>query len=140
MHVLPDLEYLEDKFQNHKGIAFIGCHSAKFTNEKGAAKVRDAVLKYDVRHPVINDDKMLVWRNFERRSWPSLMILNPKSVPILILSGEGHKMVLDLFLSVAYNFYKNKLNHIDTIPIMLEEHKQIETNNNTILTPEQMNA
>jgi len=68
------------------------------------------------------------------------MILNPKSVPILILSGEGHKMVLDLFLSVAYNFYKNKLNHIDTIPIMLEEHKQIETNNNTILTPEQMNA
>jgi len=116
LHVLPDLEYLEDKFQNHKGIVFMGCHSAKFTNEKGPTKVRDAVLKYEVRHPVINDDKMMVWRNFERRSWPSLLVCGPSGVPIMILSGEGHKMVLDLFLSVAYNFYKDKLNHNDTIP------------------------
>ena len=81
------------------------------------------MLKYEVRHPVINDDKMLVWRNFERRSWPSLLVCSPRGIPILILSGEGHKMVLDLFLSVAYNFYKNKLNHNDTIPLELEEHK-----------------
>lgn len=53
--------------------------------------MREAILKYDVKHPVINDDKMLVWRNFERRSWPSLLVLNPKNVPILILTGEGHK-------------------------------------------------
>ena len=77
LHVLPDLEYLEDKYAYSKGLVFIGCHSAKFTNEKGAERVREAVLKYDVHHPVINDDKMIVWRNFERRSWPSLMILNP---------------------------------------------------------------
>jgi hypothetical protein len=76
----------------------MGCHSAKFTNEKEAQKVRDAILKYEVRHPVINDDKMIVWRNMERRSWPSLMVLNPKGVPIMILSGEGHKQTLDLLL------------------------------------------
>lgn len=88
---MPDLEYLEEKYQEQKAIAFVGCHSAKFTNEKEAQKVRDAILKYSVKHPVINDDKMIVWRNMERRSWPSLMIINPKGVPILILSGEGHK-------------------------------------------------
>ena len=38
----------------------MGCHSAKFLNEKGSSKVRDAILKYDVKHPVINDDKMIV--------------------------------------------------------------------------------
>jgi thiol-disulfide isomerase/thioredoxin len=102
LHILPDLEYLEEKYEQYKGIAFMGCHSAKFTNEKEASKVRDAILKYDVKHPVINDDKMIVWRNYERRSWPSLLVLNPRGVPILILSGEGHKQTLDLFLTVAY--------------------------------------
>ena len=56
LHVLPDLEYLEAKYEAYKGIAFMGCHSAKFTNEKDAQKVRDAILKYNVQHPVINDD------------------------------------------------------------------------------------
>ena len=120
LHVLPDLEYLEEKYSQNPGIVFMGCHSAKFTNEKGAEKVRDAILKYDVRHPVINDDKMLIWRNFERRSWPSLLVCNPRGVPIIILSGEGHRDTLDLFLSVASEYYKNKISYKETIPLILE--------------------
>jgi len=126
LHVLPDLEYLENKFQAQHAIAFMGCHSAKFLNEKGASKVRDAILKYDVKHPVINDDKMQVWRNFERRSWPSLLIVSPRAVPILILSGEGHRDVLDLFLTVAFDFYQEKLNHQETILWDFEENKVTE--------------
>ena len=71
LHVLPDLEYLEQKVAEEPSIVFLGCHSAKFLNERGSAKVRDAVLKYEIKHPVINDDKMIVWKNYERRSWPS---------------------------------------------------------------------
>ena len=55
LHTLPDIEYLADKFQGYRGIVFMGCHSAKFTNEKVAGKVREAILKYDVKYPVIND-------------------------------------------------------------------------------------
>ena len=40
-------------------MVFMGCHSAKFVNEKGAEKVRAAILKYEIKHPVINDDKMI---------------------------------------------------------------------------------
>ena len=115
LHVLPDLEFLEGKFAKENGMVFMGCHSAKFTNEQGSAKVRDAILKYDVRHPVINDDKMLMWRAYERRSWPSLVVVGPKGVPILMLLGEGHRDVLDLFLSVAFDFYFDRLDHKETI-------------------------
>ena len=104
----------------------MGCHSAKFVNEKGAGKVRDAILKYEIKHPVINDDRMLVWRSFERRSWPGLIILSPSNVPILILSGEGHRQVLDLFLSVAYDYYYERLDHSTTIRWQLEEQKASE--------------
>ncbi len=123
LHVIPDLEYLENKFANEQSIAFIGCHSAKFANEKGSAKVRDAILKYDVKHPVINDDKMLVWRNFERRSWPGLIVVSPRGVPILILNGEGYREILDIFLSVSYDFYYDRLNHVKTYELEPEENK-----------------
>ena len=67
---------------------------------------------------------MIVWRNFERRSWPSLLICSPKGVPILILGGEGHKNTLDLFLTIAVEFYNKSLNNSDTIPLCLEETKE----------------
>lgn len=123
LHVLPDLEYLEAKFAQEPSIAFVGCHSAKFLNEKGSAKVRDAILKYEVRHPVINDDKMQVWRDFERRSWPGIVVVSPRGVPILIVNGEGYRDVLDLFLSTAFDFFYEKMNHQKTIELDLEERK-----------------
>lgn len=101
----------------------MGCHSAKFTNEKGSSKVRDAILKYDVKHPVINDDKMLVWKNFERRSWPGIVMISPRGVPIMILNGEGYRDIMDLFLSIAFDFYYDRLNQVQTITIELEESK-----------------
>jgi thiol-disulfide isomerase/thioredoxin len=113
LHVIPDIEYLETKFQQESSIAFVGVHSAKFLNEKGSAKVRDA----------INDDKMLVWRNYERRSWPGLIIVSPRAVPILILNGEGYRDILDIFLSVSYDFYYDRLSHVETFKLELEEKK-----------------
>jgi hypothetical protein len=69
---------------------------------------------------------MLVWRNFERKSWPSLLVVDPKGVPVFILSGEGHRLVLDLFLTMAYKHYEQQLNKADTIPVHLEEEKSFE--------------
>jgi hypothetical protein len=103
----------------------MGCHSAKFLNEKGASKVRDAVLKYDVKHPVINDDKMIVWRNFERKSWPGMILVSPRGAPILIINGEGYRDVLDLFLSIAFDFYYDKMNHTATFQLEPEEGKAV---------------
>lgn len=125
LHVLPDLEYLEQKFQEERSIVILGCHSAKFLNERGSAKVRDAVLKYEIKHPVINDDKMIIWRSYERRSWPSQVLISPRSqIPILILHGEGQRQVLDLFLSVAYDYYYDHLNHTPTVTLQPEEKKK----------------
>jgi thiol-disulfide isomerase/thioredoxin len=34
IHVLAEMEHLESVFKDSKEIAFVGCHSAKFANEK----------------------------------------------------------------------------------------------------------
>jgi hypothetical protein len=86
--------------------------------------VREAVMKYDVKHPVINDEEMIFWDTLERRSWPSIAILSPEGCPILFVSGEGHRDKIDLFLDVALDFYDDRLDRTP-IKIYLEEEKEI---------------
>ena len=69
---------------------------------------------------------MMVWKSYERRSWPSQVLISPKTqIPILITHGEGQRQVLDLFISVAYDLYFDKLNHNSTIIRQPEEQKVV---------------
>src|SRR5262245_27688764 len=77
MHVLPDLAYLEKKYD--KQLVVIGVHSAKFSNEKETENIRRAIGRYEIAHPVINDSDMVVWRKFEEfgvRGWPSMVLID----------------------------------------------------------------
>nr|GMD47056.1 NHL repeat-containing protein 2 [Ipomoea batatas] len=53
MHVLPDLEFLEKKYKDMPFVV-VGVHSAKFDNEKDLEAIRNAVLRYEITHPVSN--------------------------------------------------------------------------------------
>lgn len=102
--------------------------------------MRDAILRYDVKHPVINDDKMLVWRDFERRSWPGIIIVSPRGSPILILNGEGYRDCLDLFLSIAFDYFYDKMSHVSTFKIELEESKVSNQKKDKQLSTEEVTA
>lgn len=86
--------------------------------------MREAVLKYDVKHPVINDEEMIFWDQLERRSWPSIAIISPEGCPILFLSGEGHRDRMDMFIDSAVDFYDDRLDRTP-IDLYLEEEKEI---------------
>ena len=60
MHILPDLERLEKKYEGSK-LSVIGVHSAKFENEKVGDHLSDAIARYDIRHPVCNDTSAWLW-------------------------------------------------------------------------------
>ncbi|MCH8830870.1 MAG: redoxin domain-containing protein, partial [Planctomycetes bacterium] len=89
LHVLPDLKYLEKKFPNE--LVVIGVHSAKFKNEKDSDNIRQAIIKHEIEHPVINDSKMTVWRKFGARAWPTLIIVDPEGNYCGYASGEGNR-------------------------------------------------
>ena len=46
IHVLPDLKYLEKKYD--KQLVVIGVHAAKFSNEKETENIRRAILRYEI--------------------------------------------------------------------------------------------
>lgn len=63
MHALPELAELEAEFQGHPAIVFVGVHCAKFDNEKQSDGLRDAIIRHDIRHPVVNDPERHLWKH-----------------------------------------------------------------------------
>ncbi len=92
MHVLPDLHKLEHKYGNE--LVVIGVHSAKFDAERQTENIRQAVLRYEIEHPVVNDHQMRVWQEYAVRAWPTLILIDPHGKVIGSHSGEG---VFELF-------------------------------------------
>ncbi|MBI1356749.1 MAG: redoxin domain-containing protein [Acidobacteria bacterium] len=92
LHVLPDLERLEKKYPD--ALVVIGVHSAKFHAERQVANIRQAVLRYGVEHPVVNDAEHQIWSEYAVRAWPSFMLIDPRGKIIGTHSGE---QVFELF-------------------------------------------
>ncbi|KAL3638204.1 Protein SUPPRESSOR OF QUENCHING 1, chloroplastic [Castilleja foliolosa] len=121
MHVLPDLEYLEKKYKNMPFVV-VGVHSAKFDNEKDLDAIRNAVLRYGISHPVVNDGDMYLWRELGISSWPTLALVGPNGKLIAQVSGEGHRKDLDDLVEAALMYYgENKLLDSTPIPLNLEK-------------------
>ena len=55
----------------------VGVHAAKFPNEKDKDNLYNAVKRYELGHPVINDVNMEVARAYEFRAWPTLWFIDP---------------------------------------------------------------
>ena len=117
MHVLPDLHYLEQKYPNE--LVVIGCHSAKFDNEKDTEAIRRAIVRYEIEHPVINDSDMIVWRKFQASAWPTIVLLDPEGNFCGYVSGEGNRELLDSVIQRVITWHKAK-GTLDTTPVRFD--------------------
>ncbi len=106
MHVLPDLKYLEKKYD--KELVVIGCHSAKFDNEKDTEAIRRAIVRYEIEHPVVNDSEMVIWRKFQTRSWPTIAVIDPEGMLVGVAPGEGNRELLDEVVGSLVEFHSAK--------------------------------
>ena len=105
MHIIPDLKKLEEKYANE--IVVIGVHSAKFLNEKNTASILQAVMRYEIEHPVVNDASMIVWQQYGIRAWPTVVVVDPLGKVIGAAAGEGVFKSLDPILaSMVHEFDK----------------------------------
>src|SRR5262249_15571461 len=93
IHTLPDLAKLEKKYE--KELVVVGVHSAKFANEKITANIRKAILRYQIRHPVVNDPDQKIWDSYNCESWPTLAVIDPDGNFLGIRQGEGNYDLLD---------------------------------------------
>jgi thiol-disulfide isomerase/thioredoxin len=120
IHVLPDLAYLEKKFD--KEIVVIGVHSAKFDNEKETKNIREAIKRYEITHPVVNDANMTIWRKMNVRSWPTLVLIDPEGYYCGYVSGEGKRELLENVIGKLISYHRAK-GTLDESPVHFDLEK-----------------
>ena len=120
MHIIPDLKKLERKYAQE--LIVIGVHSAKFENEKQTSNIREAIKRYEIEHPVVNDKDFQVWRSYGARSWPTLILINPHGRIIGAHSGEGIYDLFDQVIGATVQHFDAK-GAIDRRPINFQLEK-----------------
>src|SRR5262249_5937447 len=121
MHVLADLKKLEHNYPNE--LVVIGVHSAKFSGERETENIRQAILRYEIDHAVVNDRDMRVWQEYTVRAWPTLMLIDPLGKVVGRIEGEGDYNSLEQYIGeMIKSFDAKKL--IDRQPLRLESERQ----------------
>jgi thiol-disulfide isomerase/thioredoxin/DNA-binding beta-propeller fold protein YncE len=106
IHVLPDLARLEKKYANQ--LVVIGVHSAKFDGEKDSKNIREAILRYHIEHPVVNDAQHRIWEAYDVHAWPTLVLIDPEGNYLGSVSGEGHYELLDRVIARLIQEHREK--------------------------------
>ena len=88
LHVLDELRELEEKHRDT--VVVIGVHSPKFVHEAEHQAVVDAVERYGVEHPVLDDPELATWKQYAVRAWPTLVVIDPEGYVVAQHAGEGH--------------------------------------------------
>ncbi|MFI9721067.1 NHL domain-containing thioredoxin family protein [Streptomyces sp. NPDC052396] len=93
LHVLDELRELEEKHRDTTVV--IGVHSPKFVHEADHQAVVDAVERYQVHHPVLDDPELATWKQYAVRAWPTLVVVDPEGYIVAQHAGEGHAHALE---------------------------------------------
>ncbi len=124
MHILPELKKLEHAYPNE--LVVIGVHSPKFDTEEDTENLTEAVLRYKIEHPVVNDTGHVIWNRFGVRAWPTLLLIDPEGFAVWGKSGEATFEQIDEAIKLGLPYYdRRKL--LDRTPLRLVREKAPET-------------
>src|SRR2546428_1752975 len=120
MHTFPQLRKIERKYGDK--VVVVGVPSPKFPAEREPANWREAVPRYRIEHPVVNDRDFAVWQRFGGRAWPTLMFIDPEGRVIGKREGELPFEQFDpLVAGMLKEFEERGLLHAPASTIALEK-------------------
>jgi thiol-disulfide isomerase/thioredoxin len=102
IQIIPTLRRVEEQFPDK--VVVIGVHSPKFANEKRAESVKDAIQRYDIRHPIVHDPEMKIWREYGVQAWPTLVVVGADGNVAGSVAGEPDP---DRFVAAISNLVTN---------------------------------
>ncbi|MBB6628264.1 redoxin domain-containing protein [Nocardioides sp. KIGAM211] len=97
LHVLDELRPVEEKYADE--LVAIGVHSPKFVHEADPVALAQAVERYSVHHPVLDDPELVTWQAYTARAWPTLVLVDPEGYVVGQYAGEGHAHAIDALLA-----------------------------------------
>lgn len=87
LHVIPELRRIEREYAD-RPVVVIGVHSGKFAAERDPQRIRAAMRRYQVDHPVVVDSEFAIWKSYHVRAWPTLVVIDAAGKVVGAMSGE----------------------------------------------------
>ena len=85
---LPYLTAWDDKYRD-KGLVIIGVHTPEFEFEKKTENVQNALEKFGIKYPVVQDNDYATWRAYNNRYWPRKYLIDIDGYIVYDHIGEG---------------------------------------------------
>ena len=88
IRTLPYLRVWHEKYADH-GLVILGVHTPEFDFEKDYDNVVEAVGKFDLKYPIVQDNEFGTWRAFNNRYWPAKYLIDQNGQIRYSHFGEG---------------------------------------------------
>jgi len=75
IRTMPYLKSWYDKYTDD-GLVIVGVHTPEFEFEKKIENVKDAVEKYELKYPIVQDNDYSTWRAYKNRFWPRKYLID----------------------------------------------------------------
>ncbi|WP_299817752.1 thioredoxin-like domain-containing protein [uncultured Pontibacter sp.] len=108
-HIIPDLKRLEKEYADV--LVVIGVHSAKFDAERQGETIEQAIRKFGIEHPVVNDADYKVWNYYGVRAWPTIVLIDPNGKVIGQHAGEAVYDTVRPYIQKLKDEFKDQLNY-----------------------------
>ena len=88
IRTIPYLVDWNEKYAD-KGLVIVGVHAPEFEFEKDIDNVKEAVKKFGIKYPVIQDNDKGTWNAYENQYWPQKYIVDNEGFIRYDHIGEG---------------------------------------------------
>lgn len=88
IRTLPYLRDWHEKYADH-GLVILGVHTPEFAFEHEYDNVVEAVGKFELEYPIVQDNEFGTWRAFNNRYWPAKYLIDHNGNIRYMHFGEG---------------------------------------------------
>lgn len=88
IRTLPYLTQWHEKYKDD-GLVIIGIHAPEFAFEKKEENVLDAMKRYNITYPVVQDNDFATWKAYNNQYWPAKYIIDSEGKVRYSHFGEG---------------------------------------------------
>jgi len=116
IRTLPHVTSWYAKYKD-KGFEVIGVHSPEFEFEKDSTNVLNAIKMFNIHYPVVQDNNLLIWNNFNNQYWPAEYLIDVNGNIRRTDFGEGEYDKMELSIQTLLKEKGAKVtSSLDKIP------------------------
>jgi len=121
VNVFAELKALQKKYPRE--LVIVGIHSPKYPVQRYTDNVKEAVIRYSLDYPVVNDASLRIWRDYDIHAWPTVILIDPEGKIVHKQIGENIYPAVDkeLRTRISHGGYFIRTNPVS---LRLERHKE----------------